>query len=86
MTLGLMIAFCLPYGDRTPWYGKCLTACAFVAPTAFLGFSWWQIITPAAFIGMFYASRNKITEHVFPWKVVEFLTGCFLGTLIATIR
>jgi hypothetical protein len=56
-----------------------------VAPTTFLGFSWWQIITPAAFIGMFYASRDKITEHVFPWKVVEFLTGALIGVAVATL-
>lgn len=44
MSLGLVIAFCLPYGSKTPYWAKFLVGCAFTAPTLFLGFSWWQII------------------------------------------
>ena len=84
MAVGLIIAFCLPYGERTPYWGKFLVGCAFVAPTAILGFSWWQIITPICFIVMFKLSNTKGTSNIFFWKAVEFITGSLIGITVAS--
>lgn len=78
-------ALCLPYGERTPYWGKFLVGCAFVAPTLFLGFTWWQVITPIAFIIMFKLSNISATNKVFLWKIVEFLTGVLIGATFASL-
>lgn len=83
--LGFTGAFHLPYGSKTPYWAKFLAGCAFVAPTIALGFSWWQIITPLLFILMFWLSNLKLTEKVFKWKIVEFLTGALIGVTIAQL-
>lgn len=84
MALTMMIALCLPYGERTPYPVKFLVGCCFVAPTAFLGFTWWQIITPVAFILMFWASNAKATDRIFFWKAVEFITGALIGVTVSS--
>jgi hypothetical protein len=83
--LGFTIAFCLPYGQKTPYWLKFLTGCAFVAPTAILGFSWWQVITPAVFIGMFRLSNTKWAGNTFVWKIVEFITFALVGVTVASL-
>jgi hypothetical protein len=85
LCLGLIGAFCLPYGEKTPYWGKFLVGCAFVLPTAILGFSWWQVITPAAFIGMFKLSNTNWAENMFFWKAVEFITGSLIGITVASL-
>lgn len=85
MAAGLMIAFCLPYGERTPYWAKALVANADVLPTLILGFSWWQIITPNLFLLMFWLSNWKPTANIFSWKFVEFLTGSFIGITVASL-
>lgn len=83
--VGFMLSSCLPYGERTPYWLKFLAGCAFVAPTLILGFSWWQIITPCAFIAMFALSNWKPTSKVFFWKAVEFLTFGLVGVTVASL-
>ena len=85
MTIGLIIAFCLPYGERTPYPVKFLVGCAFVAPTLFLGFSIWQIITPVAFIVMFKLSNMTKWAGSFSWKIVEFITFALVGITVANL-
>ena len=85
LCLGLIGAFCLPYGERTPYWGKFLVGCAFVFPTVILGFSWWQIITPICFIVMFKLSNTKFTSNIFFWKAVEFITGSLIGITVASL-
>ncbi len=84
LCLGLIVALCLPYGEKTPYWAKFLAGCAFVAPTAILGFSWWQILTPVAFILMFWLSNWKPTAKIFFWKAVEFFTGGLIGITAAS--
>lgn len=84
MTIGFIGAFHLPYGQKTPYWLKFLAGCAFVLPTAILGFSHWQIITPIAFIIMFKLSNTKFTANIFFWKAVEFLTGGLVGVTVAS--
>ena len=85
LCLGLIIAFCLPYGSKTPWWLRCIVACTFVLPTLILGFTIWQIITPVAFIGMFLLSNWKFSANEFAWKIVEFLTGALVGVTVAQL-
>lgn len=85
MALGLVIAFCLPYGQKYPYWVKFLVGCAFVLPTLILGFTLWQIITPIVFIVMFKLSNTKWGGSVFVWKIVEFLTFTLVGITIASL-
>lgn len=82
MSIGLCIAFHLPYGSKHSYLVKTLTACCFTAPTIFIGFDVWQAITPVAFLGMFWLSNNRFTARFFPWKVVEFLTGVYIAITV----
>ncbi len=83
--VGLCTAFHLGYGERTSYPMKFLTACSFILPTFFLGFSLWQVFTPLAFIGMFWLSNNRYWDRLFPWKIVEFLTGTFIAVTIVQL-
>ncbi len=83
--LGLTIAFCFPYGQKTPYWLKLLVACTFTLSTLAFGFTWWQIITPLTFIGMFKLSNTKWAGNIFQWKVVEFLTFALVGITIASL-
>lgn len=85
LCLGLMIAFCLPYGSRTPYWGKFLVGCTFILPTAALGFSWWQVFTPVIFILMFILSNWKPTASIFFWKAVEFITFALVGVTVSSL-
>lgn len=86
MALGLCVAFHLPYGSKSPYWVKTITACCFTLPTLFLGFTWWQLFTPIAFISMFWLSNNKYWGRFFPWKIVEFLTGTYIGITITQLK
>lgn len=82
----LMIgAFCLPYGERTPYWAKFLVGISFIAPTFFLGLNVWQAITPVAFIVMFKLSNVTWWGNQFKWKIVEFLTGALIGVTVAQL-
>lgn len=85
LCLGLIGALHLGYGQKVPYWGKFLVGCAFVAPTLVLGLTVWQIITPVAWIGMFWLSNQIWSSSQFKWKVVEFLTGTLIGVIIATL-
>lgn len=82
---GMTIAFCLPYGSKTPYWLKFLVACTFVLPTITLGFTIWQIITPIAFLIMFKLSNWNKTANEFVWKIVEFITGSLIGVTVAQL-
>lgn len=85
LCLGLMGAFHLGYGSKTPYWPKFIVGCAFVAPTLILGFTLWQIITPITFIVMFRLSNWKPLASEFVWKIVEFLTGTLIGVTVAQL-
>ncbi len=81
----MMGAFCLPYGERTPYWGKFLVGISFTAPTFFLGFNIWQIISPVIFIVTFWLSNTRFWGRMFPWKVCEFLAGGGVGVTVAQL-
>lgn len=82
VAVGLCIAFHQPYGHKHSYYIKIITAVGFTIPTLFIGFNLWQLFTPLAFISMFWLSNNKYTSSLFPWKVVEFLTGVYIAITV----
>lgn len=79
---GLCIAFHLPYGEKSSYLVKTITATCFTLPTLVLGFSLWQLFTPVAFLSMFWLSNSKYFGKFFPWKIVEFLTGIYISVTI----
>ncbi len=85
LSLGLSIAFHLPYGSKSPYWMKAITATCFILPTMFIGFSLWQLFTPLAFLGMFWLSNNRYWDRLFPWKIVEFLTGTFIAVTVVQL-
>jgi len=84
-TLTLMIAVHLGYGEKYPYWAKFLVGCAFVLPSLFFGFTWWQVITPIVFVGMFKISNMPFSSNSFVWKIVEFLTGGLIGVTLANL-
>lgn len=85
LAAGLCIAFHLPYGSNHSYWVKTITAVCFVLPTISLGFSYWQLATPVAFIGMFWLSNNGYWGKYFPWKIVEFLTGVYISVTVVQL-
>lgn len=82
--LGLMLtwiaAFCLPYGERTPYPVKALVGCTYAAPLLFIGFNPWMVVVPVVFITLFILSNTKgFFASAFVWKIVEFSTGVIIG-------
>lgn len=73
----------LGYGESLPYWRKTLTAIAYVTPTFFLGFTFWQVLAPVIFIVMFWLSNQKATAEMFQWKIVEFLTGTYYAVVAA---
>ena len=84
MAVGMVGAFSLPYGEKTPYWLKFLVGCAFVLPTAILGFSVWQIITPIIFIILFWISNTKWGQFVVKWKIWEFIVFSLVGVTVAS--
>ena len=82
--IGSVVVFCLPYGERTPYWVKFLVGCAFIAPTILLGYTVWQIIVPMLFIILFKLSNWKLVANEFGWAIVEILT--FIGVGITWAR
>lgn len=85
MCIGLCIAFHLGYGSRTPYWMKAITAAMFTLPTLFIGFSWFQLLTPICFLSMFYLSNTPYWGKYFTWKIVEFLVGVFICATIVQL-
>lgn len=75
----------LGYGESLPYWRKAITFMLYVIPTLILGFSWWQLITPLVMLGMFKLSNMRWSSNIVVWKVWEFISGCLLGIIVATI-
>ena len=75
----------LGYGEKYPYWAKFLVGISFILPTMFFGFSYWQAITPIAFLGMFKLSNTSWGANTFVWKICEFLTGGFIGVTVASL-
>lgn len=77
------VTFTLPYGDRTPKWGKIAVFTSFVLPVTLFGFTWWIIISPVIISTVFFLSNSQPTAKVFPHKTWELITGGLLGIMIS---
>jgi len=77
--------FCLPYGSKTPYWGKTLAFISYSLPSLGLGFTFWQIITPLLCLLIFRLSNWKPTSGMFTWKVCEFLIGTLIAITVAVL-
>jgi len=86
LTGGLIGAFCLPYGSRTPYWLKTLVGMTYMLPTIALGhFSIWQIVSPVIFIGLFKLSNIKWFSNFVVWKIWEFVIFALIGITIVSL-
>lgn len=79
-----MIAYCLPYGSRTPYPVKFLVGISYSLPLLFIGLNTWMAVTPIAFIILFILSnRSGFFASTVVWKIVEFLVGVSIAISMA---
>lgn len=84
MALGLIVAYSLPYGEKTPYILKVGIAICHILPFLAIGFSLWMIAYPIVFMGLFYSS-NKLPFKEFSWKIIEFLLFGIQGVILASL-
>ena len=84
-TLLTVGAFSLGYGEKRPYWYKFIVGIAFVFPTLIFGLTIWQIITPLIWVLFFKLSNTKWLSDEFVWKVVEFVSFCFVGVTLAVL-
>ena len=61
-------AMTLPYGSKSSWLVRALTAVCMALPTLILGWSWFTPVFPVVFLALFALSSWKPKQ--FPWVVV----------------
>lgn len=81
----MIVVMHLGYGDGKGWIWRAFVAFSYTASTVPLGFSWWQVITPVVFIGLFWLSNWKYTANIIVWKCVELSCGGLLGITIGSL-
>ena len=79
------IAYCLPYGDSTPWWQKSLVIASYFAVMLFLGFTWLMVICPATVIWFFWVSQQSWGTDIMTWKMWECTTGALIGATLARL-
>ena len=77
--VSLIVALCLPYGERTAYWLKAIVFCMYGLPFLWLGWTWWIIMVPVGMMLMFVLSNWKYTADIFFWKGVEFMWGLMLA-------
>lgn len=73
----------LGYGEGKSWLWRAFVGALYGCIALPLGFSLWQVILPVVFIGLFWLSNNKYTKGLMVWKVIEGMTGLFIGITVA---
>jgi hypothetical protein len=85
MTLCLIGSLSLHYGERTNFALKTIVFMAIFGSTAWLGFSYWQIIGVVTALILFKLSNIKWTQNIVFWKAWEFITGSLIGITVASL-
>jgi hypothetical protein len=85
MTSCLIGSLCLPYGERTPYWGKALTFMAIFGSTLWLGFTYLQIISVILTIALFKLSNTKWGENIMFWTAWTAITFGLLGITISSL-
>jgi hypothetical protein len=74
-----ILAFSLGYGEGKTYLYRFAVGIGFVVPTMIIHWSLWQAIVPVVWITLFALSNWPPTERQFPWKIVEYGTGCIVS-------
>jgi hypothetical protein len=85
LSVSLSTALHLGYGTNSPYWKKALTFCTYGLATLWLGFSYWQIITPIACLALFWLSNQKWSANTFVWKIVEYSYGFLIGATVSSL-
>ena len=72
-------SFCLGYGDRTPWWLKCLVFLSYGMISLPVGISWWNLILVVLTPLLMILSRWKVTGKTFVWAIVCGIWGFLIG-------
>ena len=87
--LGVAIFGCfmlhLGYGSKTSWGMRLLVFSGYGLISAFIGLSWWNLITFLACGLMFLLSNTPLTSAIMVWKVCEGSMGALIGITISYI-
>ena len=78
-----MVAFHLGYGEKHSWGGRVLVGGAYALISVPIGVSYWNLITPIGFVGLFVLSNTKATAGTFVWKICEGTFGALCGIQLA---
>jgi hypothetical protein len=78
-TVGLSAVLHPGYGDRANYWKRALLFTGYGVVYFWLGFTWWIVIIPPLFLGIFTLSNWKGTAEAFFWKGCEFLWGVILA-------
>ena len=84
-TLCLMGSLCLPYGEKVNYWIKTLVFMAIFGSTLWLGFIWFQIISPILAIILFKISNTKWGENIIVWTIWTAITFGLLGITVASL-
>lgn len=83
ISLGGMLT--LGYGEKAPYWRKALVFSGYSVATFWIGFTWWQLISPPLILLVFFLSNWKPTSKIFVWKICECIMGFLIGTICASI-
>lgn len=83
ITLYSGFVFRLGYGEKKSWVTKVIVGYLYGLTSGILGYTPWQLVIPIAWILMFALSNWRVSAKMFPWKVVEVVTGILIGISIA---
>lgn len=84
-------AYSIGYGEKHSWIEKILAVFLWMLPSYILtyffkfNFTYFQIITPLAFLFFFYMSNEHGTATIWRWHYVEIMTGALQGLTIARL-
>jgi hypothetical protein len=82
-SLGVVLT--LGYGEKIPYWRKALTFSGYSLATLWLGFSWWQVLSPPLILLIFFLSNWKVTSSIFRWKICEASFGFLIAVIVADI-
>jgi hypothetical protein len=75
----------LGYGEKVPYWRKCLVFAGYGLSVLILGFTWWVFLVGPLCLLLFFLSNWKPTSSTFVWKICEFLFGTYLGCAVASV-
>jgi hypothetical protein len=72
----------LGYGNGKSWWYRAVIGVLYALPSLVIGFTWWAVILPIGFIGLFVASNLDKGEKDFPWVLVCAMYGAMIAATL----